>query len=469
MILGAGSESLSTGSVLKFGLWLVGMFVFQTVCAVWVLSSSKLDRPYGNFEGDDDSRVSPDGKKKKKKAKPPQPSNGLIGMPFFGNSELMKPPTDVVGVVESQLEAKIDEIRAMAREARESERKDLNAKHIAAKKEGDGEVNDRLDALQKKVDSLRDKSLASMISYLSRPERVEDSKKADSAHVKQANNALMVEKRNRLKSRPVESRDKPKGFGGLGENSESTVKNKNSGKSNSMALEEENGGKPVREDPKSLQVYGIKLQNDKESTEVSGVDQETSDERSPIKGEEESKVPILEETHVAKSSRKGKLDSTQVSNKSVRLIKSSSLRSNGVRCKSEIRKVMNNQNQSRVTTDAWWMNLQYVLAVNIRRGPNPDSPEGLFTLKASSAEDQSEPSYVICFEDHNDAANFCYILESFFEDLDDFVADVVLLPIKDLDERKIIAVKKRQIQMYAGQPLEDVEMALRSLMLPDKS
>lgn len=64
----------------------------------------------------------------------------------------------------------------------------------------------------------------------------------------------------------------------------------------------------------------------------------------------------------------------------------------------------------------------------MRRGSNYEGPQGLFTLKvASDKDDKNVSSYVIGFEDRVDANNFCYLLESFFEDLGDFSTDIVPL------------------------------------------
>lgn len=55
--------------------------------------------------------------------------------------------------------------------------------------------------------------------------------------------------------------------------------------------------------------------------------------------------------------------------------------------------------------------------------------EGLYTLKSVSSSDE-QISYTVAFEDPSDATNFCYLLESFFEDLGDFKADVAPLTVK---------------------------------------
>ncbi|XP_058203210.1 uncharacterized protein LOC131317674 [Rhododendron vialii] len=111
--------------------------------------------------------------------------------------------------------------------------------------------------------------------------------------------------------------------------------------------------------------------------------------------------------------------------------------------------------------DLWWLSLPYVLVICYLDG---EGAKGLFTL-----ESKGDSSHTIAFEDQGDASNFCYLLQSFFEELGDFSAEIVPLPTKELNEAvssdnmKVIVVKKGQLKLYAGQPLEEVEMALRSL------
>lgn len=67
----------------------------------------------------------------------------------------------------------------------------------------------------------------------------------------------------------------------------------------------------------------------------------------------------------------------------------------------------------------------------MRRGSDHEAQGGLYTLKIPSHESYPiDLSYAIAFEDRGDATNFCYLLESFFEDLGDFSADIVPLSIK---------------------------------------
>ena len=67
----------------------------------------------------------------------------------------------------------------------------------------------------------------------------------------------------------------------------------------------------------------------------------------------------------------------------------------------------------------------------MHRGSHPEGPGGLYSLKpGTDAQKQIDSDYTVAFEDRGDANNFCFLLESFFEDLGDVRADIVPLSIK---------------------------------------
>jgi hypothetical protein len=66
----------------------------------------------------------------------------------------------------------------------------------------------------------------------------------------------------------------------------------------------------------------------------------------------------------------------------------------------------------------------------MRRGSDHEEQGGLYTLKSASSAQEQINSYTVAFEDRVDANNFCFLLESFFEDLGDFSADIVPISIK---------------------------------------
>ncbi|KAM0951128.1 hypothetical protein DsansV1_C04g0048711 [Dioscorea sansibarensis] len=159
----------------------------------------------------------------------------------------------------------------------------------------------------------------------------------------------------------------------------------------------------------------------------------------------------------------------QISSTESRRINGSSVRNSQVKeFESEPveKKVIENDDE----TGPWWMKLPYVLAIFLHRGNDHDSPKGLYSLKKFLPDDGDSPSYTIAFQDQGDATNFCYLLESFFEDLPGFSADMVPLTIQELedtvkpDDLNLVVIRKGQLQLYAGQPLAEVESALRILL-----
>ncbi|KAL9257934.1 hypothetical protein AKJ16_DCAP19902 [Drosera capensis] len=122
--------------------------------------------------------------------------------------------------------------------------------------------------------------------------------------------------------------------------------------------------------------------------------------------------------------------------------------------------------------ERWWLNLPYVIAIQMQKQNLDDQGSGLYCLKGlSKSPDEKHSDYIIAFEDRLDAENFCDILETTFADIeDDTSVDVVPLPVKELSERvesgrmNIFVVKKQRLQLYAGQPLAEVEARLYKLV-----
>lgn len=122
------------------------------------------------------------------------------------------------------------------------------------------------------------------------------------------------------------------------------------------------------------------------------------------------------------------------------------------------------EKQSEKENKMWWLKLPYVLVSGIlahgsivlaglyeivkyyetaliffsslqrilmRSNLDKEISEGYFTLRTESMEQNGDQvSHIIAFEDQNDARNFSYLLESVFEDLDDFSANVVPISTK---------------------------------------
>ena len=62
---------------------------------------------------------------------------------------------------------------------------------------------------------------------------------------------------------------------------------------------------------------------------------------------------------------------------------------------------------------------------------DPEGVAGFYTLKLDTeAKNLDEFSYTVAFEDRGDANNFCFLLESFFEDLGDVRVEILPLSVK---------------------------------------
>ncbi|RRT75431.1 hypothetical protein B296_00031235 [Ensete ventricosum] len=100
-----------------------------------------------------------------------------------------------------------------------------------------------------------------------------------------------------------------------------------------------------------------------------------------------------------------------------------------IESKSFVNKVKNSHLDA--MNEPWWLKLPYVFAIFLRRGSDGNGPKGLYSLDISSSSvEEKSPSYTIAFQDRGDATNFCYLVKTFFEDLGDVNADIVPLTIK---------------------------------------
>ncbi|KAG9444557.1 hypothetical protein H6P81_015897 [Aristolochia fimbriata] len=292
------------------------------------------------------------------------------------NGHLSSMSDTVPSMDELKLRGKVMEIRGMAREARETERKKLHKDAIQEEgdeTDGEAELATVKAAVQKEIDrrllkirnNLGERSLKSISAKGEMPKR---------------------------------QPNKPKGFQRSKTNGNATKTRKRKQNGNTSLKSETNGVNNISRDTDSLQLEKV---------------------FKPLKDEE-----IQEKTD-----SKAVLDEEQ--------------------------------------DDVWWHKLPYVLVILLRRGS--DHQGGLYSFKMSPTDDDKLISYTVAFEDRGVASNFCFLLESFFEDLEDFRADIVPLSVEELRRetslrsKKVIVVRKGRLQLYGGQPLRDVEKALRSL------
>ncbi|GFZ08992.1 hypothetical protein Acr_20g0008000 [Actinidia rufa] len=255
-----------------------------------------------------------------------------------------------------------------------------------------------------------------------------------------------------------------------------------------------------------------------DSVDMLGVAQKTALRKPSVKSGRSRKSTTLDAKN-SQSPTKEIQETTTISNEPDMLQRNSISKSREVGIKQAAGEVEGKQSDDKA--DLWWLNLPYVLAIRIRKGHEGEGQDGLYRLTTSPCT-KAEGDFTVAFEDRGDATNFCYILESVFEDLGDFSADIVLLSIKvrklyfsllysepscafyirmtifiiylanhlssiwmsrfemklcevelykmELDVAvrsdtvNLIVVKKGQLELYAGQPLEEVETALSSLV-----
>lgn len=393
-------------------MFLVGAFIFQAIRAVWASGLVNSDQKDENLDSGRETRVSESG----------LDGNGEeISVDFLRGSDdplrgrlwFRQVGNGFVGG--SVFEERINEIRAMAREAREKERLDSIVN-------GD----DNVDGVRTGIDMEVYSELVNLRKSLQKT----------SEKAKDENKPLMSRKTDELRSPLITQKnlrsplsnlwDKPKGFNSS--DNPSITRNTNS----------------------SSVIEGGSIRN--ESVDCKSVDCENADllDKGHKLGNERAKENFGNGNGVAKlESGNGPTQGNDIQRPLVKGVSSS-----------------NSTTGSKVEilhkADLWWLSLPYVLVICCH---DIEGAKGLFTL-----ESKGDSSHTIAFEDQGDATNFCYLLQSSFEDLGDFSAEIVPVPTKELNEAgnsdnmKVIVVKKGELKLYAGQPLEEVEMALRTLV-----
>ncbi|KAJ6688946.1 hypothetical protein OIU85_005372 [Salix viminalis] len=428
---------LSVKSVLKYSAYFLGVLLFQTICAVWLFGNADSEGKERNFN---------------------EKWNVLSDV--NGNE---------VYVSESELEEKISEIKVMAREARERERRELIEGDKGSELEK--EIGARLVKLEKRLNSKSEKLQDSFTEYLGLFGDFRDG--SDS---KEENTTLTFKKKFRFKSPSMDARSTPKCFSGLKDDSgvskSGTDLNGLSRKTDVRSLKKDTGRKDgnvqlnsVKNKGNKVEKKGVNLRKEMGSGSVHEIREGRPSSEDPEAGKSRDL-----ETLNSESSTK---ENQETSIKAERPAATSSRNGSRDPGKRPLAYKFGDK-QSDVQKDLWWSNLPYVLAILMRRGSEHEESGGLYALRVpSQADKHGDFSYTIAFEDRGNADNFCYLLESFFEDLGDFSADIVPLQVKELHDavklhsKKVIVVKKGQLKLYAGQPFSEVEMALYSLFEQD--
>ncbi|XP_042516673.1 uncharacterized protein LOC122090962 [Macadamia integrifolia] len=516
---------VSSRSVLELAFYFLGLFIFQTVCTVWVLGSADIGRENRNGEAETESLVSVLEMQKGKRKDSLLKGNGQN---FLGSK-----PGDVIYVDKSQVEDKIVEIRAMAREARECEARKLRANDVSSSLEdalGNGreevkiknpiqeEVNERLVKLQKR----QEKSPMASVSYLTDSVKVDDRKDSESSETKEKAGELIFKKKHKFRSSLAGYKNKTKGFNGSkysslpSDNSRgATIRDQSLIDGNNASNDLDLSGQEKKPDLSHTDSW--KTMPAKMEKELHHLTDEASGENMPEGLETEKRRKEISVSKLGSSQSVGKKlhkEGVNSRRETRNRVENSGAKAGGIQeinrdkhftelaeprefteLKTQASQSLTkeNQNASRVLysraslssngncslpsdtreneNDFWWLKLPYALGILLHRGSDHEGQRGLYSLKVSSnPQDTSCSSYTVAFEDRTDATNFSYLLESFFEDLGDCSANVVPLSIKELKEsvksnvRKVIVVRKGQVKLYAGQPLVEVEMALRSLI-----
>ncbi|XP_054806180.1 LOW QUALITY PROTEIN: uncharacterized protein LOC129308811 [Prosopis cineraria] len=562
------SGKLSARSILKYSAILFGAFVLQTIFSVLITLDDDSKQKAG------DSSIYAREKR-----------NAL----FDGSGKTMRVASASGAIYledQHEMEKKIEEIKLMAREARiiEGEKEEKGIGYPESDDESavsghrlgiEKDIGARLLKLQDRVNSGMDKSAwLNAIKNLRTCVKSTGGVVRDDKNVNKGNGALTFKKKLKYKSPSTKPRKAPKVFQGL----ETT-------KHLMQTIDSSSKDKATAQDNRSTATDHVQISS--EDKHVNQQDDETQETDSRLSLEDGGKL-VDEEANTLLNTGKNMEElmarpnvgtGTQVKNNrtsnggfpedsfgmsSVEVIQSR--KSKDLRTRNSLGIVEEDQDDNKIfekgdvlsvngnpkhgiadkvsaannvkvklaitENDMWWSNLRYVLVIIMRRGSDKEGPSGLYSLKITSQEeDQNGYSYIVAFEDDADANNFCFLLESFFEDLGDFSADAVPMSIQvkistmltytvntilyayiDLKKKKsfarfeakfeietcslvskyrslywelyfffsffwqelhqavkshakkVFVVKKRQLQLYAGQPLSDVEMTLCSLV-----
>lgn len=165
-------------------MYLIGVFVFQTILSVWVLGTANSEEKDGDFDSLDKGKV-------------------LLN----GNEKILRSNVE--------LEEKIEKIRAMARKARKFEKNKGESLNSGTKIGIEKEIEKRLLKLQKGLNSTREKLPRSYVNYLSKYGKVEDevTKKKAGLDEGKGKETLMFKKKLKFRSPLTGPSKGPKGFG----------------------------------------------------------------------------------------------------------------------------------------------------------------------------------------------------------------------------------------------------------------
>uniref|UniRef100_A0A803MEZ6 Uncharacterized protein n=1 Tax=Chenopodium quinoa TaxID=63459 RepID=A0A803MEZ6_CHEQI len=504
-----GFGGISGSTIVKIVGSFVGLFVLQTVVAVWVMGSNKSDENNGNLVVGD--------RKKELRLGMREGEVGINGNTFL---------KDWAGldVDESEMEAKISEIRKMAWEVREAEKR---------KKE----VDVRLSKLKKKYPA---PSLN--VNFLNKSEGSGKEEKNKALNGKEEDSMLLFKMKHKFRSHLTKPEEKPKGFQNIDDvrekhssgNDEKPVEGTGSGNDNSQIIDvteetipencnngmDKEGKIPVPQSSAQLKGpgkgFGSNGARNKLDKGINGSTSSGSNNtaKKASKGSNEGAKPgngssALGSNRTAKKLSKeinegakpvkglvqdssdgnsldkgsgGKVSSTVATEGKKKMTDPAASTtsesptmprrkgpSNSNKLESKLPRSIDKDDLENV--NPWWSKLPYVLVILMQNGIGDEAQRGFYNIRIyTDAENQSYLSYTVAFEDRNDANNFSYLLESAFEDLPDAAVDIAPISTKEFKEmaetldNKVFVLRKGELKLYVGQPLADVEAALRSLV-----
>ncbi|KAE9602160.1 hypothetical protein Lal_00049946 [Lupinus albus] len=496
------SPRFSSTSLFKYGaICMLGGFAFHSVFNLWFYFHH-----YNNSnQNNEDLEI--DGREKR----------NLVFNRNGKSNAVNAAPATIVDKLE--IENKIKQIKLMAREARRAEEMKKEQGKVEEPESDDEtplssnhrlgierEIGARLSKLQDRINNDGDKSaalqiinnLGSSVKYAAGVAR------GANKNVNSGKEALTFKKKLKFKSPSTKSTKTPRGFPGTGDGRASSRKKRGSAGSDATdgahllyedkqvneqgVVTQESVSRPPLErnklvDDKSNAIInqGKKLEDKTEtpSMKTGALDKTKNTNNGGFQEAsfQKSAAEVIQLRELSTLNSQGSVEENQETSPifekdDVHSINGSSRHGLAEKTSAANRDKVKKENTK---TDIWWLNLRYILVILMERDSN-GGQKALYMLKLTSKEqDQGVDSYVVAFEDHGDANNFCVLLETYFEDLDDFSASPVPMTIQELNEEisshanKVVVVKKRQLQLYAGQPFSDVEMALRSVIEQDEN
>ncbi|KAL2896742.1 Phosphoribosylformylglycinamidine synthase [Bienertia sinuspersici] len=464
---------LSGRTVVRIVGSFVGLFILQSVVAAWVTGSGNSDEKNGNLVIEDQKRNL-------------RLRRGEVQVGFNRNG--FQVDQAGVNVDELEMEAKISEIRKMAWEVREAEKKkksdngeaDLDDDAVDEEEEEEDDSEDTESAnlwgntgIVKEVDG----RLSKLRKRYSAPRgNVNFMNKSgdpgkDGSLAAEEDNMLLYKMKHKFRSHLTTPKDKPRGFQSIDDTKEKhsnvdeekpveQIGNTNDVNLDNVSLEKHDDGIdkvekiPVSQSSTPLKGFrkrsgsSTKKKLDNGSTTSGsngtaknltfGMNGDAKSERGLV--QESSNGNILDKGHeVKKSSTVPTSDKVKMNNQ----VASTSETLAEPRRKGQphsnkqgSRLLQGTYKDEKDNTNPWWLKLPYVFVSYFdAKGIGNEAERGFYNLmKESDADNLSNSSYTVAFEDRTDAQNFSYLLESAFEDVPDAAIDIAPLSRKDFKE-----------------------------------